>query len=81
VLDALKNIPGITVDQDGKVSLRGSDQVAIVIDGRQSSLTPASSTSSASRTTNSDYRATSGSGSASSPATCRPAHRTGELRQ
>ena len=35
----MKNIPGITVDQDGRVSLRGSDQVAIVIDGRQSSLT------------------------------------------
>lgn len=39
ILDALKNVPGVTVDQDGKVSLRGSDQVAILIDGRQSSLT------------------------------------------
>lgn len=39
ILDALKNLPGVTVDQDGKVLLRGSDHVAIVIDGRQSSLT------------------------------------------
>ena len=39
LLDALKNLPGVTIDQDGKVSLRGSDLVAIVIDGRQSSLT------------------------------------------
>lgn len=39
VLDALKNIPGVTVDQEGRISLRGSDKVAILIDGRQSSLT------------------------------------------
>ena len=39
LLDALKNLPGVTVDQEGKVTLRGSDMVAIVIDGRQSSLT------------------------------------------
>jgi hypothetical protein len=39
VLDAMKNLPGITIDQEGRVSLRGSDQVAILIDGRQSSLT------------------------------------------
>ena len=39
LLDSLKNLPGVTVDQEGKVSLRGSDQVAILIDGRQSSLT------------------------------------------
>ena len=39
VLDALRNLPGVTVDQEGRVSLRGSDQVAILIDGRQSSLT------------------------------------------
>ncbi|MDH3205795.1 MAG: TonB-dependent receptor [Gemmatimonadota bacterium] len=39
VLDALRSLPGVTVDQDGQVSLRGSDQVAILIDGRQSSLT------------------------------------------
>ena len=38
-LDALRSLPGVTVDQEGRVSLRGSDQVAILIDGRQSSLT------------------------------------------
>jgi hypothetical protein len=39
VLDALKNVPGVTVDQEGRVSLRGSDRVTILIDGRPSSLT------------------------------------------
>jgi outer membrane receptor protein involved in Fe transport len=39
LLDALKSVPGVTIDQEGRVSLRGSDQVAILIDGRQSSLT------------------------------------------
>jgi outer membrane receptor protein involved in Fe transport len=39
LLDALKGLPGVTVDQEGKVSLRGSDRVAILIDGKQSSLT------------------------------------------
>ena len=39
LLDALKGLPGVTVDQEGKVSLRGSDRVAILIDGQQSSLT------------------------------------------
>jgi outer membrane receptor protein involved in Fe transport len=39
ILDAMKNLPGVTVDEEGHVSLRGSDQVAILIDGRQSSLT------------------------------------------
>jgi hypothetical protein len=39
LLDALKSLPGVTVDQEGRVSLRGSNQVAILIDGRQSSLT------------------------------------------
>ena len=39
LLDALKSLPGVTVDQEGKVSLRGSDRVAILIDGQQSSLT------------------------------------------
>ena len=39
LLDAMKNLPGVTVDQEGRVSLRGSDRVAILIDGRQSSLT------------------------------------------
>lgn len=39
VLDAMKNMPGITVDQEGKVLLRGSDKVAVLIDGKQSGLT------------------------------------------
>lgn len=39
VLDAMKNLPGVTVDQEGKVELRGSDKVTVLIDGRQSSLT------------------------------------------
>ena len=39
VLDAMKNLPGIAVDQEGKVLLRGSDKVAVLIDGKQSSLT------------------------------------------
>jgi outer membrane receptor protein involved in Fe transport len=39
ILDAMKNLPGVTVNEEGRVSLRGSNQVAILIDGRQSSLT------------------------------------------
>ncbi len=39
VLQALKNLPGITTTQDGKVELRGSDKVALLIDGKQSALT------------------------------------------
>ena len=39
VLDAMKTLPGVTFDQDGKVVLRGSDKVLVLIDGKQSSLT------------------------------------------
>lgn len=39
VLDAMKTMPGVTFDQDGKVILRGSDKVVVLIDGKQSSLT------------------------------------------
>ncbi|MBN1157830.1 MAG: TonB-dependent receptor [Bacteroidales bacterium] len=39
VLEAMKGLPGITVDQEGRVMLRGSDKVAVLIDGQQSSLT------------------------------------------
>lgn len=39
VLQTLKNLPGITSSQDGKVELRGSDKVAILIDGKQTALT------------------------------------------
>ena len=38
VLQAMENLPGITV-QDNKVQLRGSDQVIILIDGKQSAIT------------------------------------------
>ena len=39
VLQALKNLPGVTSTQEGKVELRGSDKVAILIDGKQTALT------------------------------------------
>lgn len=39
VLDAMKTLPGVTFDQEGKVVLRGSDKVVVLIDGKQSSLT------------------------------------------
>ena len=39
VLQALKNLPGITTTQEGKVELRGSDKVAILLDGKQTALT------------------------------------------
>jgi len=38
VLQAMQNIPGVTV-QDGKVQLRGNDKVAVLIDGRQNAVT------------------------------------------
>lgn len=39
VLDVIKVLPGVVIDQDSRIILRGSDKVAILIDGRQSSLT------------------------------------------
>ena len=39
VLQTLKNLPGVTTSQDGKVELRGSDKVAVLIDGKQTALT------------------------------------------
>lgn len=39
VLQTLKNLPGVTTSQDGKVELRGSDKVAILIEGKQTALT------------------------------------------
>ncbi len=39
VLEAMKTLPGVTVDQEGKLILRGSDKVVVLIDGKQSSLT------------------------------------------
>jgi outer membrane receptor protein involved in Fe transport len=39
VLDAMRGLPGVTVDPEGQIELRGSDRVVILVDGRQSSLT------------------------------------------
>lgn len=39
VMDVMKTMPGVTVSQDGKVILRGSDKVVVLMDGKQSSLT------------------------------------------
>lgn len=39
ILDAMKTLPGVTFDQDGKVLLRGSDKVMILVDSKQSGLT------------------------------------------
>jgi len=38
VNDVLNNIPSISIDQDGKISLRGDGNVTILIDGRPSTL-------------------------------------------
>jgi outer membrane receptor protein involved in Fe transport len=38
VLQAIQNLPSVTV-QDGKVQLRGSDKIIILIDGKQTALT------------------------------------------
>lgn len=38
VIDLLKEIPSVTVDQDNNISLRGSEGVKIIIDGRPSGL-------------------------------------------
>lgn len=39
VMDAMKAMPSISFSQEGKVLLRGSDKVLVLIDGKQSSLT------------------------------------------
>lgn len=39
VLEAMRNLPGVTVDAEGKILLRGSDKVTVLIDGKRSSLT------------------------------------------
>ncbi len=39
VLQAMQNFPGITIDREGKVFLRGSENVAILLDGKQTAIT------------------------------------------
>ena len=39
VLQAMSNLPSVTVGEDGKVQLRGSDKVTVLIDGKQTALT------------------------------------------
>ncbi len=39
VLQAMSTLPGVTVGQDGKVQVRGSDKVVVLIDGKQTALT------------------------------------------
>jgi outer membrane receptor protein involved in Fe transport len=38
VLQVMQNLPGITVS-DGKIQLRGSDKIAVLVDGKQTALT------------------------------------------
>ncbi len=46
ILDILKKVPGITVDQDGNIWLRGSDNVLVLVDEKQSALQGATRTAS-----------------------------------
>lgn len=39
VLQVMQNLPGVTIDRDGKVFLRGSDKLTILIDGKQTAIT------------------------------------------
>ncbi|AEI48064.1 TonB-dependent receptor domain-containing protein [Runella slithyformis] len=39
VLQMMNNLPGITTSQEGKIQLRGSDKVVVLIDGKQTALT------------------------------------------
>jgi outer membrane receptor protein involved in Fe transport len=39
VLQAMSTVPGVTGGQDGKVLVRGSDKVVVLIDGKQTALT------------------------------------------
>ena len=38
ILQAMQNLPGVTI-QDGKIFLRGSDKVAVLMDGKQTAMT------------------------------------------
>jgi outer membrane cobalamin receptor len=39
VLQVMSSLPGVTTTQEGKIQLRGSDKVAVLIDGKQTALT------------------------------------------
>lgn len=39
VVQAMQNLPGVTTNSNGKIVLRGSDRVAVLIDGKQSAIT------------------------------------------
>jgi outer membrane receptor protein involved in Fe transport len=39
VLAAMSTVPGVTVGAEGKVELRGSDKVLVLVDGKQTALT------------------------------------------
>jgi outer membrane receptor protein involved in Fe transport len=39
VLQAMSTVPGVTIGQDGKVLVRGSDKLVVLIDGKQTALT------------------------------------------
>ncbi|RXK86805.1 outer membrane beta-barrel family protein [Filimonas effusa] len=39
LLQAMKNLPGITASDDGKIQIRGSDKVVVLVDGKQTALT------------------------------------------
>ncbi len=39
MLQAMQNLPGVTINQEGNVQLRGSDKVTVLIDGKQTALT------------------------------------------
>jgi outer membrane receptor protein involved in Fe transport len=39
VLQAMSTVPGVTIGQEGKVELRGSDKVLVLVDGKQTALT------------------------------------------
>jgi outer membrane receptor protein involved in Fe transport len=39
VLEAMKNLPGVSVSSEGTLQLRGSDRVMVLIDGKQTALT------------------------------------------
>ncbi len=41
VLEALEKLPGVTIDKDGNISLKGKNKVLVLIDGKPTYLEPA----------------------------------------